>query len=150
MKLIPDWLRNLFDTKMQVCKGSGLDPDVCIPVDISKIQTEHAIWVVHNFPSSTVDTAFKGMVEELGELSHALLKEEQGIREFSSQYKGPAPLSDGEDAIADLFIFMLDLCNKKGWDMNRIIARGWREVQKRDWRRFPLDGVTPINGTQTD
>lgn len=44
------------------------------------LQDQQVAWVQHNFPGRTFEEPFKGMVEELGELSHSLLKQKQGIR----------------------------------------------------------------------
>ena len=71
-----------------------------LPLNLSEVQWEQKSWEQHNFPNKIWQHAFMGMVEELGELSHALLKQEQGIRGDKNELELLA-----KDAIGDLLIF---------------------------------------------
>jgi NTP pyrophosphatase (non-canonical NTP hydrolase) len=76
------------------------------------------------------------MVEEMGELAHHMLKSRQGIR-------GEGVDHDAEirDACADLVIFTLGIASHKGFDLMTAINEAWDVVKKRDWARFPRNGV---------
>lgn len=80
-----------------------------------------------------------GMVEEIGELSHAFLKAEQGIRKGVNIDK---QMGDIKDALADTVIFLLSFCNTHNIDFEEVLTSTWDEVEKRDWIRFPGDGLT--------
>ena len=41
---------------------------------IRELQQEHRSWLNHNFPNQGTIDPFLGMVEEVGELAHGLLK----------------------------------------------------------------------------
>lgn len=71
---------------------------------LNEIQSELKVWTEYNFGKQTPDIAILGMIEELGELSHAILKEKQGIRQSDF-------LADKKDAIADLTIYALNYLN---------------------------------------
>lgn len=104
---------------------------------LSMLQSEHKAWSAYNFPANVNDynVPFKGIVEELGELSHSLLKQEQKIRGTHAEHEANA-----QDALGDMMIYMLDLCNKRGWDLGEILAKTWNQVKTRDWQKFPKNG----------
>jgi len=102
---------------------------------LTTMQMQVRSWQHHNFPSSTYEEPFKGMVEEIGELSHALLKMKQGIRGTTQEHEAAI-----QDAIGDLCIFTMDFCNKRGYNLYYIIYNVWKEVQKRDWIKYPVNG----------
>lgn len=103
-------------------------------IDLDAIQEENARWVERNFPGNNdSNTAFTGMVEELGELAHARLKAQQGIREIAE---------DAEyDALGDLSIYLLHYCSTKGLRLSDIIQSVWHKVRQRDWVKYPKDGL---------
>lgn len=103
---------------------------------IRDMQAEHKVWQEHNFPDQTAMDAFMGMVEETGELSHALLKHRQGIRDVD----GESVMALVADAIADHFIFSLGFCNLYGLDLQTTIETTWERVSKRDWIADPSRG----------
>ncbi len=49
-------------------------------MNILEMQENHRKWSQHNFPKTLPHQPLLGMLEELGELSHAHLKNEQMIR----------------------------------------------------------------------
>jgi NTP pyrophosphatase (non-canonical NTP hydrolase) len=81
-----------------------------------------------------------GAAEEIGELCHALLKLEQGIRGNGDRAKA---LRDMADAVADTIIFLSSLCNTFGLDLQETVWGTWRQVRTRDWRRWPDTGRPP-------
>ena len=71
---------------------------------LSEIQSELKVWTEYNFGKQDSSIPILGMIEELGELSHAILKEKQGIRQSDF-------LADKKDAIADIVIYVLNYFN---------------------------------------
>ncbi len=103
---------------------------------LSQIQHEIKIWSAYNFPDNTEEHPRLGMVEELGELHHAVLKAKQGIRGTAEEH-----LAAEKDALADLMIYLLDYCNQRGFDAQDILAETWHRVRQRDWRKDNVKGV---------
>lgn len=101
------------------------------------LQAEQKSWVKHNFPGRTFEEPFKGMVEELGELSHALLKQKQNIRGTFEEHEESI-----KDSIGDLIIFCSDFCEARGLDFQKIVEETWGQVKIRDWKVFPKNGKT--------
>ncbi len=104
-------------------------------MNLKKLQEEHKKWIEYNFPNATSDMQFKGVVEEVGELSHALLKREQGIRGSKEQHE-----RDIKDAIGDIIIFLSGLCIKENLSLEECVFDTWAEVKKRDWIENPETG----------
>ena len=75
------------------------------------------------------------MVEELGELSHALLKQKQCIRGDFQEHE-----DNIKDSIGDLIIFCSDFCEARGFSFQKIVEDTWNKVKIRDWRKFPKNG----------
>lgn len=98
--------------------------------EIRRIQAEQKEWSDRNFPTKAPYQPLIGMMEELGELSHAHLKQEQGIRGTYEEHQAAA-----KDAIGDIVIFMMDYCNQRGFDLESIVAETWAEVKRRDWTK---------------
>lgn len=110
------------------------------------IQKEIGMWVTANFNGhyKQLDTdsfylcahqPLLGMVEELGELSHAHLKVEQGIRTNEDHEAAR------KDAIGDLLIYLLDYCGVHDLDAEEILEQTWGAVKKRNWKQNPSDGT---------
>lgn len=101
------------------------------------MQFEHRNWVDRNFGMNRdQDDPLLGLIEELGELSHSHLKLKQGIRvEEDHETKG-------KDAVGDIFLYLMDYCNLKEWDLESIIIDTLKEVHKRDWLQNKKDGVS--------
>ncbi len=111
------------------------------PRSLKLLQRKHHEWTERNFPNpdkqEAMWRALAGMMEELGELSHALLKREQGIRVASGSHDAEA-----RDAIGDLIAYTLHLCSNEGWDFEDIVFEVLSEVHERDWVTYPNDGRT--------
>ena len=107
--------------------------------NIARIQSEHKAWLAHNFPDQAPLDGFLGIVEEVGELSHAILKYKQGIRGHAAG-EVDHYTEDVADAIGDLFIFMCSFCNSNNLDLEYIILKTWDKVIVRDWQANPETG----------
>lgn len=104
------------------------------------MQAERNEWIAHNFPQEdemlgNVRDVVYGMVEEMGELCHALLKASQGIRGMGD----PAVLREQViDAHCDLIIFSLGLPKHFEYDLETELQRTWDKVKARDWIADPV------------
>lgn len=94
------------------------------------LQADHKEWSTRNFPNADPIDAVLGVAEEVGELCHAILKQRQGIRGTKEEHEAKA-----KDAVGDIVIFLLDVCNRRGWSFAEIVAETWAEVRKRDWTK---------------
>lgn len=103
---------------------------------LAQIQEEHLTWRRRNFPNQTTDQAILGMVEELGELSHAYLKLSQGIRGVDRE----KAISLIIDAHADLIIFSFGVAEDLGYDLAEQLWHTWNGVKQRDWLNHPTTG----------
>jgi len=99
------------------------------------VQSEHRFWLAHNFPGQTREQVVLGMVEEMGELAHHVLKRDQHIRHEDHE-------AEIRDACADLVIFMCGLADLEGFELMEVISETWSKVKQRDWVKFPQDGVS--------
>ncbi len=98
------------------------------------LQAQQGAWQEYNFPNSTYVECLMGISEEVGELNHALLKMRQKIRAGSHEL--------AKDAIADIVIYIVGLCNQLGYDLDKIMEETWKTVEQRDWIKFPKNGVS--------
>jgi len=103
---------------------------------IRKIQKEQVEWVKRNFGDRPSWWPLLGAVEELGELAHAFLKREQGIR-ISEPHT-----ENIKDAVADTVIYLADFCQAEGIDMQQVIEDTWAKTKQRDWKKFPINGIS--------
>ena len=104
-------------------------------LSLSQLQKELQIWQNHNFPNRDYNSPYKGMVEELGELSHGLLKQEQKIRGTFEEHEAKI-----KDSVADLIVFTADFCNARGYDLENLLEETWNSVKTRDWIKYPKNG----------
>jgi NTP pyrophosphatase (non-canonical NTP hydrolase) len=107
-------------------------------MDLTQLQNEHEIWERKNFPDSADDVmhSLVGMLEELGELAHAVLKMAQGIRGSEQEHRNAAA-----DAVGDINVYCAGLCNKLNLNMDECIEVAWGQVKNRDWTKNKVDGV---------
>ena len=97
--------------------------------DLKKFQEEQRIWSTKNF-GETYGSGYRsilGAVEELGELAHAHLKSEQGIRTDEDHTLAK------KDAVGDIVIYLADYCWREGLSLEDCISDAWEIVSKRDW-----------------
>ena len=76
-----------------------------------------------------------GVCEEAGELSHTILKRDQGIRGTREEHD-----ADARDAIADVVIYAMNLCSNEGWDFETIVRETAEKVMLRDWQKNRENG----------
>lgn len=105
-------------------------------MDIRGLQRDIDTWSTINFPCRKPYWALLGLQEEVGELSHAHLKLEQGIRGTAAEH-----LAAKKDAVGDIFVYLADYCNKNGIDLQDAIEVTWAAVKCRDWASNPFSGV---------
>jgi len=103
---------------------------------LSQLQSEARRWRAHNFPGATAEQQFMGMVEEMGEIAHAVLKVQQGIRGMEAAAARDAII----DGIGDLIIFLTGFCDCFGIDLGAAVEETWDKVQQRDWIADPERG----------
>jgi NTP pyrophosphatase (non-canonical NTP hydrolase) len=106
---------------------------------LSVIAAELGPWQDHNFPGWR-DTPYRlllGVTEEVGELAHAHLKGEQGIRGTAEEHEAAA-----RDAVGDTIVYLTAYCEARGWNVVDVLRTTWDEVRRRDFRRSPADGVS--------
>jgi NTP pyrophosphatase (non-canonical NTP hydrolase) len=123
-------LKNMFEETRQNLGNANV---------LARVQVEHAAWVRENFPMSMADPedAFRGMVEELGELAHARRCHHQKIRGMDDFHAFRAA---EEDALGDIQVFWIDYCTKAGYDAAKVLNKVWTEtVRKRQWRQEGTD-----------
>ncbi len=104
-------------------------------------QTDHRFWLQHNFPDQRAHQPLLGLAEEVGELAHAHLKMEQGIRMLDRALY----VAQAEDAVGDIMIYLASYCNTNGLDMAECLETAWEEVSERDWIQYPETGVPVAN-----
>jgi len=103
---------------------------------LSELQRAHKRWLSYNFPDQQPHDALLGLAEEVGELAHAHLKHQQGIRGMTDdEYQDKAG-----DAIGDIVIYLASYCNTNDFNLAWEVSRAWEEVSKRDWNKEPETG----------
>jgi len=113
----------------------------CLMDCLTDFQNNLKSWLNYNFPDSTSDAQLKGVMEELGELCHADLKTEQNIRGYTEE-KGKAEI---EDAVGDIFIYLINYCNRKQISFCDCVNTAYCEIMKRDWQNNPENGETNVD-----
>lgn len=99
-------------------------------LDFYGLQAEIGKWSRINFPGNKNYHPLLGLTEEVGELAHAHLKMEQGIR------GNFAELTEKKmDAVGDIVIYLIDYCERNGLNFADCVMRTWDEVKQRDWQK---------------
>jgi NTP pyrophosphatase (non-canonical NTP hydrolase) len=106
---------------------------------LASLQVNSQAWREHSFPTEhrTAPLQALGVCEEAGELAHAVLKMEQGIRGDRIQH-----MSEAADAVGDIVIYLAGLCTSLGLDLETCVRETWRGVAERDWSKHKGDGVS--------
>lgn len=111
--------------------------------DLNHIQSEIYLWAFKNFGTQKGFDAARnctlGVCEEAGELAHSVLKANQGIRSSENHTE------KAKDAVGDISIFLMDLCNRMGWNYEDVIKQTWNKVKSRDWVNDKQDGINEAN-----
>jgi NTP pyrophosphatase (non-canonical NTP hydrolase) len=101
------------------------------------LQDESQKWREHSFPPEhrTAVLQALGVSEESGELSHAVLKREQGIRGTDEEHA-----TAEQDAVGDIIVYLAGFCTSRGYDLEHCVKLAWAGVCKRDWSKYKGDG----------
>lgn len=78
-------------------------------IDWKKLVAERDTWIEHNFPDRHIadpGESIMGVIEEVGELSHQVLKGAQGVR-YASDEKA-------QDAIGDISVYLMGVMSFTG------------------------------------
>ncbi len=106
-------------------------------MDYRAFQAEHRAWLDKMFPNQAPEMPASGMVEEAGELMHALLKSQQEtVWGKESRYHGVSWYERILDAIGDCAIYTCSLANTCGWDFEQMVG-----IAK-------LENMTPMTALQ--
>ena len=108
-------------------------------MDLELLKLQHYRWLDQNFPDQTHEDAFMGVVEEVGELAHVILKHKQQIREFADKQHAQEVAAD---CVGDIIIFLDGFCRGFGLSLPQVVSETWKDVKQRDWIKFPKDGLT--------
>ena len=95
---------------------------------IRELQREVREWTGKNFPNNKPHMPLLGAMEELGELAHAHLKQEQGIATTRGNKR---------DAIGDIIIYLCNYCSLNDIDIQTAIEVAWDNVQRRNAKTSP-------------
>lgn len=92
-------------------------------MNYTKFQTEHKRWVDRMYPKQTPIFPAAGMVEEAGELMHALLKlQQENVWGPEDRYASNHWGQELVDAVGDCAIYACSLCNCCDWAFEATIA----------------------------
>lgn len=105
---------------------------------LRQLQQEQAEWVKFNFPNRHQLMPLMGIIEELGELAHAQLKGEQGIR-----YTPEVVMAKKVDAIGDILVYTSDYCSALGLDLEECIMNYGFEPTREGIDRYFVPPWTP-------
>ena len=97
-------------------------------MDLRVFQHQVQKWTERNFPDHRQYQPLLGIMEELGELAHAHLKGEQGIRHTPEEIQAMKI-----DAVGDIVVFLADYCNMNGIILEEDIRDTWQKVMQREW-----------------
>lgn len=90
---------------------------------LDKLQGEIGQWSRENFDNQPSLNACLGVAEEVGELTHAYLKNTQGIRGTSDEH-----IAAMIDAVADALIYLCDAAERAKFPLNRarLVERSYK------------------------
>jgi NTP pyrophosphatase (non-canonical NTP hydrolase) len=106
-------------------------------MDFNRLQGVARDWRERNFPPEQRDALRQtlGVAEETGELAHAILKMDQGIRGDTEKH-----MLDAADAIGDIVIYLTGVCDVLQLEFDECVMDAWTRVSKRDWVADPEGG----------
>ena len=101
-------------------------------------QKELEIWQAKNFDvdKESLFLCALGMAEEVGELSHSIIKGTQKIREGIDGINK----ENVADAFADVVIYGIQVLSLLGIDAEDTLRYTISYILKRDWIKNPVDG----------
>lgn len=77
-----------------------------------------------------------GVIEECGELAAAALRRELALRD-GSPAEAEAQAAEMRDAVADIIIYLCDVCSRNGWRLGGLLLRTAAAVFRRDPAALP-------------
>ena len=104
-------------------------------MNLKTLQSEVSEWASRNFPHNKPHMPLLGAAEEIGELCHAHLKSEQGIRGTLLQHKAAKA-----DAVGDVVIYLANYCMLNNLNLSLCVSDAWNQVKQRDWNKNPQTG----------
>lgn len=110
---------------------------------ISLRQKELADWQQKNFKDGNVGDMMLGMVEELGELAHHILKYKRKIRNYAPEnFSKPGEMVKKYrevvgDAFSDIIIYGIQIMTFEGIDAEVVLEKIIKEVLQRDFNVNP-------------
>ena len=107
---------------------------------LKKIQDEVFEYSCRNFgkppiPIKCSIESFLGIVEEVGEVAHSILKMSEGINGTDEEHWEKI-----KDGIADIIIFTLDFAARNNLDAEKLVTEVWAKVKQRDYSKNKFDG----------
>jgi NTP pyrophosphatase (non-canonical NTP hydrolase) len=129
-----------FLTMVESLTGPLVGPD-SKEKSLRQIQSEIGEWSLKNFGENVSKrtnqtmgsgNALLGIVEEIGELTHVVLKGHQGIRGYDDPEKYR---TERDDAIADTLVYLCDFSHREGVDLLGVLNHTWAKVCLRDWQK---------------
>jgi len=94
---------------------------------INEYQAEIGPWADHNFPNDQRHDVALGLVEEVGELCRATLKQAQNVRGSYSQWE-----DEIKHELGDVFIKLCHVASVYGYDLDTLVRLRWDIVQLRE------------------
>lgn len=97
----------------------------------SQIQSLASSWSYKNF-GNHYGSGYRnllGIAEEVGELCHAQLKGEQGIRHTPEEI-----LKMKKDAVGDIIIFLCNYCDSQKLNLHDCVNVAWNVIKDRSWQ----------------
>ena len=94
-------------------------------IDLYHLQSVIRRWSDESFGVGSSWHKLLGVMEEVGELCHHVLKREQGIRVDQNHNE------EVKDAVGDIVIYLMDFCAREGISLEECIETTWTKVQQR-------------------
>lgn len=108
---------------------------------LNELQSKLKRWQENNFDKDCTGPEWMalGAAEELGEVSHIIVKAKQKIRQHQGglDEKSLEALADG---VGDTVIYLMQLCSHLGINFANALYYTAENVMKRDWKKFPTNG----------
>lgn len=87
------------------------------------------------------DTELYKFIEDKGNIGNEFFSDSERSTVFDI-YKVAAKIADGSNMqFRYLFLGLSHLSNLKGWKLEEIIRETWKTVGKRDWVKYPKNGM---------
>jgi NTP pyrophosphatase (non-canonical NTP hydrolase) len=96
--------------------------------EVKILQKQINDWHNKNFSDSNPMRNQLNLTEEVGELSRAIIKMEQGIRGTRADW-----LKEAYKELGDVFISLTNVAGALGIDLQEAITERWETISQRDW-----------------